>query len=270
MLTFLFWNINRKPLEQTVARLARGHSADLVILAECQIEIPSLLRALNPPGTGDYRFAGSQCEKLAVYTRFSSSFLEPRYETSRYSIRRLRLPARPEMLLVVAHLPSKLHQSSESQSFECVALAKRIREQEAAAGHERTLLIGDLNMNPFESGMVAANGLHGTMSREVAGRERRTVQGEDYPFFYNPMWSHFGDAHGGPPGTYYYQSAQHVCFFWNVFDQVLVRPGLLNCFRGEGLEILTHDGTSSLLSTRGTPDVSVASDHLPILLRLTL
>ena len=42
-------------------------------------------------------------------------------------------------------------------------------------------------------------------------------------FFYNPMWGHFGDALDGPPGSYYDARSEAVAYFWNVFDQVLIR-----------------------------------------------
>jgi hypothetical protein len=65
---------------------------------------------------------------------------------------------------------------------------------------------------------VAASGLHAVMSRQVASREVRTVQGREHRFFYNPMWSHFGDANRDTAGTYYFEHAEQVNYFWNVFD----------------------------------------------------
>jgi hypothetical protein len=79
-------------------------------------------------------------------------------------------------------------------------------------------------MNPFEDGIVAANGLNAVMSRDVAARESRRVQRKDYTFFYNPMWGHFGDATDGPSGTFYRGSSEQVEYFWHMFDQVLIRP----------------------------------------------
>ena len=93
-------------------------------------------------------------------------------------------------------------------------------------------------MNPFEDGMVSANGLHAVMSQGIAQRGSRTVQGKAYPFFYNPMWSYLGDASAGPPGTFYYENAQHKTFFWNMFDQILLRPDLLEFFAAENLQIV--------------------------------
>lgn len=96
------------------------------------------------------------------------------------------------------------------------------------------------------------------------------MAGREYPFFYNPMWNHFGDANESPPGTYYYAGSRHKEFFWQMFDQVLLRPDLIELFELGALKILDKDGTSSLLTEHGLPNNNVISDHLPILFKLNL
>jgi hypothetical protein len=270
MTTFLFWNLNRKPLASIVANLARRHEVDVLMLTECEIPTRVMLRQLNR-GKTEFHFSfDSLCEKIAIYTRFPSQFLAPEFEKDRMTIRRFSLPTRTEILLAVVHFASKLHSSDASQSIESTQLAQDIRDVEREIGHSRTVLVGDLNMNPFEDGVVAAAGFNAVMTRNIALRGTRTVQAREYPFFYNPMWGYFGDMTGEPPGTYYYQGSEQVTFFWNMFDQVLVRPTLIPYFSTESLKILSTDGTTSLLSDTGIPDPSVASDHLPILFRLAL
>jgi hypothetical protein len=53
-------------------------------------------------------------------------------------------------------------------------------------------------------------------------------------------------------------------------DQVLMRPDLMASFQNENLTVLTVDGDRSLLTRKGFPDASFASDHLPVLFRLDL
>ena len=84
------------------------------------------------------------------------------------------------------------------------------------------------------------------------------------------MWNRFGDNTGGPPGTYYYERSEHLCYFWNIFDQVLVRPDLLNLFPNQELSILSDIGGETLLSPKGLPDKAIGSDHLPVLFKLDL
>src|ERR1022692_4901300 len=95
---------------------------------------------------------------------------------------------------------------------------------------------------------------------------KHLVQRQKYKFFYNPMLNHFGD-HGETCGTFYFEGSEHLCYYWNLFDQVLLRPDLLNGFVPENVRILTSIGDSSLLRD-GQPDKDTLSDHLPVTLEL--
>ena len=270
MTTFLFWNTRQKPLEEAIAALVETHEVDVLILAEFTTSPVELLERLNRPGKPGFHLTFGLSKGIIVFTGFPSQFVHPIFETDRISIRRLSLPAQVEILLALVHFPSKLYWSEHSQAIECTELAREIRIQEEKAGHSRTVVVGDLNMNPFEVGLVSAAGLNAVMTRDLAERRFRTVQSKQYPFFYNPMWNHFGDEHDGPPGTYYYERSEQVCHFWNIFDQVLLRPELMNRCSANGVQVLTQGGDLSLLSADGRPDAKLASDHLPLLFELDL
>ncbi len=105
---------------------------------------------------------------------------------------------------------SKLHTRDDQQLARCVELARDIGDQERRVGHRRTILVGDLNMNPFETGVSGAPGLNAVMSRAIAARGKRIVESREHNFFYNPMWNHFGDQGRNPPGTYYYETSTHL------------------------------------------------------------
>lgn len=253
-----------------IKNLADRYGVDVFMFAECEIPPADLLKTLNQD-TVVYEYAQNiGCQKITFFTRFSTDFLRIRRENSRMTIRHLALPGLKDVLLGVLHLPSKLYWRDASQSSECYEVSRMIQETELQVGHSRTILVGDFNMNPFEEGFVSAVGLNAVMCKGIAQREARTVQGKLYPFFYNPMWSHIGDETPGPPGTYYRSSSEHVNYFWNAFDQVLVRPHLLRYLDRDFVEVLKSDGVRPLLTTNGLPDSSLASDHLPILFRLNL
>jgi len=266
--TFLFWNVNRKPLSPVVAELADEHRADIVVLAEAGDDPATLLQDLNAKETGGFHFPIGLSSYVTIYTRFSRDFLRPVFESDRVSIRRLTLPARSELLIAAVHLPSKLRWSSASQSFECGELARQISLEEDRAGHRRTVVLGDFNMNPFEFGLIAAGGLNAVMSRKIAARSSRKIQGREYRFLYNPMWSHLGDARSDTAGSYFYDSSEHVNYFWNVFDQVLMRPELAERFDMARLKIVKSVGTRSLVRHDGRPDRRDSSDHLPLVFDL--
>lgn len=259
---FLFWNLNRKPLAALIADLAEEHGIDLIILAECEIDAATMLRTLNRASNRFHSTAGI-CQYITIYSGFSSQFVQQTFESERISIRTIELPARDPVLLAAVHLPSKLHWTTESQAFECAELARQIDFEEQKAGHRRTILVGDFNMNPFEAGV--AGGLHSVMSRQVASRGTRTIQGRVYPLFYNPMWCHFGDAGSDTAGSYFYDAGEHVNHYWNMFDQVLLRPELASRFDPDRLSILKAVGSLSLVRPDGRPHQQVGSDHLPLL-----
>jgi hypothetical protein len=148
--------------------------------------------------------------------------------------------------------------------------ARLIAEVEQSAGHTRTLVIGDFNMNPFESGMVSSEGFHAILDRRIAMRGHRTVQKRRRPFFYNPMWRFMNDDRAPACGSHFYQKSKPLCHFWNTFDQVLIRPDLLPVFDDAGLSLIDVIGGESLLDERGRPNKLQHSDHLPIHLNLNL
>jgi endonuclease/exonuclease/phosphatase (EEP) superfamily protein YafD len=261
--------MNRKPLGDAVAAIAEAEFVDVLILAECAVQAADLLQVLNRDEPA-FHFAPGQNRRISVFSRFPQRYFSPVYESDRLSIRRLALPAIEEMLVAAVHFPSKLFWTDEGQMLECTNLRDTIVEEEEKAGHSRTIVVGDLNMNPFEKGVVAAAGLHAVATRRVAERGERTVQGRSYPFFYNPMWGHFGDSSDRPAGTYYYERAEHVNYFWNNFDQVLIRPQLIHRFRNDQLRILDDAAGRSLSRADGTPDKGNASDHFPLLFALDL
>jgi hypothetical protein len=149
-------------------------------------------------------------------------------------------------------------------------IAEEIQQAEARVGHSRTVLVGDLNMNPFEDGMTAADGFHAVMTLQIANKQTRKIQERVYPFFYNPMWGRFGDDTEGPPGTFYRWSSSFTEHFWHMFDQVLIRPALLESFDSGTLQVLTGCRGESFLNRNGIPDGHRVSDHLPILFDLSI
>jgi len=267
----MFWNIRNRDLGSLVAAIAHRHDLDVLILAEGgSISVAQFLRTLNRAPGDNYRFHYVEGQtRIQIYSRYPSKWVRKALDAGGVSIRRLHLPWADDVTLVAVHLPSKLRWHSGEQQDYCCRVREYIDDVEGRFGHQRTIVVGDLNMNPFEHGIVSSEGLHATMSRHVAARRKRTVAGEERSFFYNPMWRHFGER-DTPPGTYYYQHSTPLCYFWNMFDQVLVRPVLLDAFPDDKLRILTSAGDTNLVDKRGRPDSRNVSDHLPIMFKLEM
>lgn len=262
MLTFLFWNINRKSLADRVARLARAHAADVVVLAECEFGPGDFERAAGGP----FGYVSPPGKRLRVWSAVPGAVWDLGVDAPRWQIFRVRRPASDEVLIAATHLPSKLHATPADQHLMTRLFAADIEQEERNRQHARTILVGDLNMNPFEEGVAGAGHLHAVMTRGKAGEATRAVGGRTFNMFYNPMWGSFGDRTPGPPGTYYAGPTGAVSYFWEMPDQVLLRPGVMD--RLTDLAILDTDGTDTLLSRDGFPDRERGSDHLPLFFRV--
>src|SRR5436190_7971847 len=270
MVTFLFWNLNRQPRQEAIGRLVARHNVDVRILAEDAISEYVVLESIHRESGHRFQQPMSESRRIDIFTHFPQSAVTAVLDDHSRPVTVRRLIGRSQdILLAAVHFPSKLNWSDDDQSQAATDLSSDIRDAEAEYGHRRTVLVGDFNMNPFEVGITAAQSLHAVMTKDIALRMSRVVGGREHPFFYNPMWGFFGDRTTGPPGTYYYAGATPVSYFWNIFDQVLIRPELLDCFRDD-VEILVDDGQKSLLNHRGLPDRENGSDHLPICFRLEL
>lgn len=259
--------MHKKYRLDVLQRLVNKHGVDVAMLTESPLPPAAVLGALNSEVTR-YHFNEGRCERIAMFSTRPTRFIQPVLESDYLTARRLIIPAKPDILLVVVHLPSVLNRSDASHEFDCREAADIVRECEERLGHRRTIVVGDFNMDPFDSVMVAASGFHAIMDRRIVQGGSRMVAGKERHFFYNPMWSFFGDVSRGPPGTYYRAKSEHVSYFWHMLDQILVRQELLEVFSADDLHILTNDGQSDFLKSNGTPDPNQGSDHLPLLFKL--
>ena len=266
---FMFWNICRKSIERLVATASQVFSLDFILLAECK-DPGAVLLELNRTSHRLFLHERREGGRVDVFHRFPFGSLDVLGDHGGLSFLHLRHPIGKDILVVAVHLPSKLYMSDQEQTLNCTRMSEKVEYFEHKLGHKRTVVVGDFNINPFEYGLVAADCFHASSSRQVALRNTRVVQGKTCTFFYNPMWSHFGDRLPGPPGTYYYNASTSTNMFWNMYDQVLIRPDLLDSFEDESVEIVSKIGETLLAKADGRPDLTVSSDHFPVVFALNL
>lgn len=278
MARILFWNLygrqesNRERRAAAVCdsltRLVQSHSIDVLLFAECLIAETQLQAAFDASGSGEYRCPTSRSRKVKLWSRLAPDRVIDRHCEmfgSELTIREVLFPGCDPILLAGVHLADRITLGTESgRALSAYAIAEAIRRTEADRGHSRTILIGDLNMNPYEAGVVGSHAFHGVMTKALADRMSDLAARKPYSCFYNPMWALFGDQSAGPPGTHYFDNSKEPTnHFWQLYDQLLIRPDLVARF--VRVEILTGDGVNSFLTREGRPARHRLSDHLPIL-----
>jgi exonuclease III len=270
-MNILFWNLNKKNLKENIFNIVQTHDIDIIILAETNFRLNELLLELNKNVVSFFpSHPLSRCEKIEIYTKFHYDFIKPVFESNRLTMRELNLPDKIKILLTGIHFIDKGNSSNDSQYEMASIIMSDIESAEENAGNDFNIIVGDFNMNPFEKGIIKANGFNATMSASIAKSRSRIIQEQQYKYLYNPMWSLYGDLHNEPVGSYFYKHAELINYQWNIFDQVLIRPDLIDNFEKGSLKILTDDGISSLVTDVGLPNSKDFSDHLPIIFTINL
>ena len=262
----LFWNIQKKDAPPEFSAFCQAQSVDIILLAEPGPHAKLLGKSLSAPGTTDYVNQMPLTKRFEVFSRHASHQMLPKHDSNRFSIWHIKPNVGADFILVVLHFMSKRDAKRSDQHASAQHVVVELKRVERDLGHQRSLVIGDFNMHPFDEGMVAANAFHGVMDRQIAREKTRTVAGSTYDYFYNPMWSRMGDASNGPCGTLYYRETGITAYFWHTFDQVLLRPELMDRVPDQNIQVLDSLGTLLLVDKTGK--MSRCSDHLPLLVEL--
>ncbi len=267
-MNFLFWNVGKHSLHSFLVRLVQSTRTNILVLAEYDDDGHALLRDLHERGINYFALPTIGCTRIKVFTDCQPRCFKTRFETDRYSIREFRNFGCESVLLALVHFPSKLYKSEaeEDQLLDAIYFRQEVETIERESGNSNTIVLGDFNMNPFESGMISAAAMHSLPCLRTARRGARILRGREHSFFYNPTWNLFGDL-DGVPGTYYYDSSSSYNLYWHMLDQVVLRPSIADRFDKRSLRIITSAGELSLTDNKGRPTVS---DHLPLFFSLDL
>jgi endonuclease/exonuclease/phosphatase (EEP) superfamily protein YafD len=260
----IFWNVHKKELTSLVCSITASTNADVVVLIENNVSIEKTLEALRTNVSEDFYHPNVSSEsdkRFQCFCRNSELDLSETHSGIRTSVRKFQIGRYRTLLALVHGIDIRNYDSQTRQSF-AQELADQMRFVQEEKGIDKLILLGDFNMNPFESGMNLANGLNAMMTKACVNSGRRTHLNKQYDFYYNPMWSLFGDNTDGPAGTIYDISNQGP-YGWSMLDQVIIHHSVVELFHS--VKILTEAGTESLMNRQGRPDTDKASDHFPIL-----
>jgi hypothetical protein len=175
MARFGFWNVNslrnlatdRREIPRYAAELAFERSLDVLFLIECAIPVGSLMAAFE--GEPTY-YPISSGKRFKVFARFDPRFmqlLEPPVTSDRFDIWHLTLPLQEDVLLCLVHGLDKRNNSLDKQELFLQQVVAALSYFENKISHNRSIVLGDFNANPFESPVASALGMHAVYSTKV-------------------------------------------------------------------------------------------------------
>lgn len=267
-MNFLFWNIKKKDsFFDLICEVVKDHTIGVLMFAEFpdgkQLDLERMLKAQD----SKYRYLRpiKVPAKVEVFTKISPKDFKNIYDDRRFSVKLFHSKGlNKDFNIILCHLVSKVNYSDSDQAMEARNVAREIKRMEETYQNDLSIVCGDLNMNPFEEGLVGSDCFNAVMDKLTAQKITRRVSGVDYKMFYNPMWGLWGDnGKGVVSGSMYYNPSRHIQYYWNIYDQVLIRPSVIPYFVDKYLEIVTCSKSKSLLTENHTLR-SIYSDHLPI------
>lgn len=200
----LFWNVNKNEnINKELTKIVLLFNCDLIALAEYKDDVTSFLNSLSHNDLKYYEIPQIGCKRITLFCKIDSRLIEACSEDAYYTIKRFPHKHLGQLNIAFVHFPSKLHYGCNDFTSIGMHLKKNIEKIEKTKNDTNTVIVGDFNMNPFESAMISANSLHAVSSRTIAKKISRSLRNQLCSYFYNPMWNLLGDCID-PPGSYYY------------------------------------------------------------------
>lgn len=257
---YAFWNTQKNEKTNSYLKeLIEEYEPDFLGLAEYNGDGKQLENLLMSNGL-DYVYLPKIGSRLDAFYRGSATQIGHYADAHHYTIKTI-MCANKRVVVGIVHFPSKMY-ADEMENEEI--LREMLANIEMAKTKSRTnkvVIMGDFNMNPFESPMVAATGLQAISSGAlVCRRKTRIYNRKSREFYYNPMWNFLGDEKS-PIGSYYYKSPSNQAMYWNTFDQFIVNKELVKEVNLKKIKFINFIGTLQLGNERGEPTIS---DHFPL------
>ncbi|AJH72789.1 hypothetical protein BC30048_4154 [Bacillus cereus] len=256
----LFWNVNLDKLNSDIVDIVLENQIDILALAEYEDDMDDLKRRFLSEKYDIYELENLG-SRVTVLTTYLPGSIERIADKRHYLLFRAPHPSAGKIMFGFTHFFSKSMKDENDYVSKTGRLIHLIEDKESEIQSDYTVLAGDFNMNPFEKGMLQGGCLHAFPTVFEAKKNKRKLDEEEYKFFYNPMWKYFG-GNGEVLGTYYTTPTHTYGLYWNIFDQVLYRPSLMEMF--EDVEIKTKIKGRNLIENNKI----LVSDHLPIYFKI--
>lgn len=261
-INFLYWNAGNHNISSYIADACIENDINVLILSEHKnVDVSYLLRKLKNSNM-IYEVERVDKDSRIMLLHNTKKQINIINESPYYSVFNIK-DGEEKYLLFTVHLPSRYSQERIDLNMYASQVLREFEQFEEIRGTEKSIVVGDFNMNPFDDGMVSALSFNAVMCPKIAERKSRKVLHEERKFYYNPMWNLMGNSSNLCKGTFYY-SSETKSYYWYTYDQVILRPDLIDKFDMNELKIIDIVNNRKLTTEKAIPDKKRISDHLPI------
>ncbi|WP_088345183.1 hypothetical protein [Bacillus cereus] len=281
---FMFWNINLKTkgkdynkkhdnIHNAILTMSEKYDLNFILLVEAQqLDIESMLQSLNHKKKGKFSLGVTDKvlsitkQRFVILHTVNNNILQRTDDKRRILSTAFNINGN-DVLINLVHLRDKYNYSDKTLDAYAQYHAEHVRKFEIENYSEKSLIVGDFNLNPYQDGMMNVNAFNAIMSPNIVEQGVRKWNGKEYKYFYNPSWNVLGkqDNDNQVFGTYYYDNNKEVDLaYWYMLDQLILRKDLLKSYQSSSLKIISNFANVDLLNEKGIPDEREYSDHLPV------
>jgi hypothetical protein len=254
---FVYWNSKKHTDFATIkGLLADDVCPDVLFLAETDEKlIVSNYSELKKYGYEHFENPG--CFRIIIIKKLGTR-LNLGMQSDRFSA--LRDPEN-DVTIVSVHLPSQLHRSMDQSKLYFRQFRHEVDNEFGSSVEKNILIIGDFNVNPFETPMIGFDGFSASNSKNL--RKEVTRDSELRELYYNPTWTLYGKNMF--PGTLYYDRPSGFSFDileHHFLDQVVMSYCLSKKIAHESISIVKSTVNTDFLDN--VTNKTTHSDHLPL------
>ena len=239
MITAITWNTGKKNtelLQKAIKDLLNDHYPDIFVFQEC---LGAYVNEILSDSYEEVPYPGSGIDrrvrlflKKQVFIRYS---IIPELNNKLLFVHLKRISGKEEFNLTCVHFYSKLNGTQREQMWKNSSIHDLINYlEEFRSNNNKTMMIGDFNYNPYETDLSDPHLFNAYNCRIVIDNMLHSLNEEDEnKTWYNPMWNFLGDHNfivndrHETSGSFYLYNKGEVPL-WNLFDGVLLRPGLMD------------------------------------------
>lgn len=253
----IFWNTKRINDFKIILSILKEEVPDFLFLAEfTKDDFSTFDKDLNDVDYEHYSNPG--CGKIVIIKKKSLTDVNLSIQHNDYSALYLKTL---DLYIIALHMPSQMSYSLDALEYNLSEFKFEFENHIGNSEQKSILLIGDFNVNPFESPIINYNGLSATNTTNF--NVIKKFRGSENHIYYNPTWKLY--TNNSFPGTFKKARPSNSVFDvidHHYLDQVILSHKLLKRITKE--EINTVNKTSEFDIFDITTNKINYSDHLPI------